>query len=109
MWIYEMCLEMIASVCRLADLVQRRDKDLARQMRKACTSVPLNFQEGQYSRGGNQIARWQDAMGSAKETMACLQVCVAARYLTQTQVDADLDRIDQIVAGLYRRCHPRRA
>jgi four helix bundle protein len=109
MWIYEMCLEMVASVCRLADVVQRRDKDLAQQMRRACMSVPLNFQEGLYSRGGSQVARFHDAMGSAKETMACLDVCVAARYLVQSQIDTDLNRIDQVVAGIYRRCHPRRA
>jgi four helix bundle protein len=108
MWIYAMCLEMVASVCRLAELVQRKDRDLAQQMRRASMSAPLNFQEGQYSRGGNQVARFHDAMGSAKETMACLDVCVAARYLTQAQVEADLDRIDQIVAGIYRCCHPRR-
>jgi four helix bundle protein len=108
MWIYEMCLEMVASVCRLADRVQRKDKDLARQMRRACMSVPLNFQEGLYSRGGSQIARFHDAMGSAKETMACLDVCVAARYLTPAEVAADLDRIDQVVAGMYRCCNPRR-
>jgi len=32
--------------------------------------------------------------------MACLDVCVAARYLTQAQIAADLNRIDQVVAGL---------
>jgi four helix bundle protein len=45
MWIYELALEMVGSVYRLAAEVQRRDKDLARQMRRACMSVPLNFQE----------------------------------------------------------------
>ena len=109
MWIYNRSLELVASVCRLAEIVQRKDKSLADQMRRAVTSVPLNFQEGCYSRGGNQLARWHDAMASAKETMACLDVSVAARYLTRGHVEADLDRIDQVVAGIYRRCHPKRA
>ena len=105
--IYELALLLVKSVCRLAKIVEQHDKDLARQMRRAVVSVPLNMQEGLYSRAGNRVARFHDSMGSAKETMACLQVCVAADYLAQRQVDEDLARIDQIVAGLYRLCHVR--
>ena len=109
MRIYELSLKVVQSVCSLALIVQQHDKDLARQMRRCCTSVPLNMQEGLYGRGGTRIARFHDAMGSAKETMACLHVCVAASYLHQEQVDADLMRIDSVVAGLYCLCHrPRR-
>jgi four helix bundle protein len=81
--------------------VQQYDPDLARQMRRAVTSVPLNMQEGFYSKGGNRIARFHDSMGSAKETMATLDVSVAAEYLTPDEVAVDLDRIDHIVATLY--------
>jgi len=107
MRIYEVSLAVVRSVCALANRVQQKDKDLARQMRRACTSVPLNMQEGLYGRGGTRVARFHDAMGSAKETMACLHVCVAAGYLVQAQVEADLVRIDHVVAGLYRLCHRR--
>ena len=106
--IYELALLLVKSVCRLARIVEQHDKDLARQMRRAVISVPLNTQEGLYSRAGNRVARFHDAMGSAKETMACLHVSVAAEYLAQRQVDEDLVRIDQIVAGLYRLSHVRR-
>ena len=109
MKIYDIALDMVESVCRLADQVRIRNKNLATQMIDACTSVPLNTQEGMYSRGGSKIARYHDSMASAKETMACLHVSVRARYLHQAQVDADLQRIDQVVAGLYRCCHKPRA
>ena len=109
MRIYQVSLEMVGSVCALSRIVQQHDKDLAQQMRRACTSVPLNVQEGLYSRGGNRIARFHDSMGSARETMACLQVSVAAKYLVKPQVAADLERIDHVVAGLYRLCHRRSA
>ena len=109
MKIYEIALIIVRSVFRLARRVAEKDKDLARQMTRACSSMPLNMQEGMYSRGGNRIARFHDAMGSARETMACLHVCVAAGYLEQREIDADLDRIDHVVAGLYRLCHKRRA
>ena len=40
-------------------------------------------------------------MGSARETMSCLHVCVCAEYLKQSEVDADLDRLDHIIGGLW--------
>jgi four helix bundle protein len=109
MKIYEIALMIVRSVFRLARRVAEKDRDLARQMTRARSSVPLNMQEGIGSRGGNRIARFHDAMGSARETMACLHVCVAAGYLQESQVAADLDRLDHVVAGLYRLCHKRRA
>ena len=107
MRIYNVSLLVVRNVCRLARRVQMFDKDLARQMRRACSSVPLNIQEGMYSRGGIKVARYHDAMGSARETMACLHVCIAAEYVSRKQVAEDLDRIDHVVAGLYRLCHKR--
>ena len=105
MRIYQLALELVASVFALAREVRRRNRNLADQMERACASVPLNMQEGWYSRGGNRVARLTDAMASARETMACLHVCVAAQYLKQNRIDADLDRIDQIVAVLYTLCN----
>jgi four helix bundle protein len=109
MKIYELALEMVASVYRLAELVQRRDRDLASQMRRAAASVVLNMAEGMYSQGGRKGARYFDSMGSGRETVACLHVCVATRQLAQARVDADLERLDRIIGGLYRLCHKRSA
>jgi hypothetical protein len=61
-----------------------------------------------YSRGGNRIARFHDAMGSAKETMAALDVSVAAEYLPPESILDDLERIDHIVATLWKMSGPRR-
>jgi four helix bundle protein len=109
MWIYELALEMVGSVYRLGAEVQKRDPDLARQMRRASASVVLNVAEGMYSQGGRKVSRYFDAMGSARETVACLHICVATRMLVQIKVDADLERLDRIIAGLYRLCHKRSA
>jgi four helix bundle protein len=102
MRIYDKSLEVVRSVVRLSRRVQEQDPDLARQMRRACMSVPLNMQEGLYSQGGNRAARFYNAMGSARETMACLHVSVAAEYLMQPDVDADLDRIDHVIGALWK-------
>ena len=87
---------------KLARKVAEHDPDLARQMKRAVASVALNMQEGLYSKGGNRIARFHDAMGSAKETMACLDVSVAAEYLPPESILEDLERIDHVVATLWK-------
>jgi four helix bundle protein len=102
MKIYDKSLLLVASVCKLSRIVQQHDSDLARQMRRSVTSVPLNMAEGRYSRAGTRIARYESSMSSAKETQAALEASVAASYLTQEQVVADLDRIDHIVAVLWK-------
>jgi four helix bundle protein len=109
MKIYEIWLVVVANVYRLAKKIQQHDKDLAQQMRRAVASGALNMSEGMYSRGGNKVARYHDSMGSARETMSCLHVCEAAEFVTRAEIEADLERIDHVIAGLYRLCHPRRA
>jgi len=102
MRIYQVALDLVESVMRLSRKVQPHDPDLARQMKRALASVPLNMQEGLYSQGGNRAARFHNAMGSARETMAALQVAVCAEYLTRAEVEADLDRVDHVVATLWK-------
>ena len=102
---YDTALEMVGEVIRVARRVERVDSDLARQMRRACTSVPLNIAEGQYSKGGNQKLRYYSAMASARETMAAIEVSVAAEYITAEGTPQVLRKLDQIVATLWRLTH----
>ena len=103
--VYDEMIEMVRNVSRLARMVEKHDSDLARQMRRASTSVPLNFCEGIYSRGRNRDARLHNSMGSAKETFASLDICAAADYLSRRDVDPELKRLDGIVAVLYTLVH----
>lgn len=77
---YRLAVETVREVSLANRRIERRDRDLARQLRRASMSVPLNINEGMYSRGKNRSARLTDAMGSAKESMACLEVAVAVGY-----------------------------
>jgi len=53
-----------------------------------------------YSRGGNRNARYHTALGSARETLACLEVAVVCSYVQQ---DARLhDKLDRIVGTLVK-------
>ena len=97
--IYDVTLQMVRDVAPIARAVDRHDPDLARQLRRAATSVPLNTAEGAFSRGKNESARFQSAMGSAAEVGACLDVAEALGYANgiDPQVRA---RLGQIVATL---------
>ncbi|MDD9932134.1 MAG: four helix bundle protein [Myxococcales bacterium] len=98
--IYEDSVVMVREVYEVACVVERSDADLARQMRRSSSSVALNLSEGCYSRKGNRLARWQDAMGSANETRSALQVASAVGVATPSAELLDL--LDKIVATLWK-------
>ena len=99
--IYSIAIEMVQRLRPLIERIRRQDANLADQLRRAVTSIPLNLHEGAYSQGGNSRARFYTALGSAAEVRACLDVAEALGYLEP--VDAGLrDRLDQIVATLHR-------
>ena len=83
--IYGVILEVIAELRPAIEAVARCDGDLARQMRRAASSVALNTAEGMYSQGKNRGARYYNAVcvgpGLMHETLACLEVRVALGYL----------------------------
>ncbi len=57
----QFAIEALGAVRPLLDAVQRRDRDLASQLRRALSSVPLNLAEGFGLRGGNSRLRFQSA------------------------------------------------
>ena len=99
--IYSVAIEMVRQLRPLIENIKTRDSNLADQLRRAATSVPLNLHEGAYSRGGNVRARFHTALGSAAEVRACLDVAEALGYVND--VDPGLrDTLDRIVATLHR-------
>ena len=77
------------------------DRDLARQLRRAATSVALNTSEGSGNSGGTRRERYRSALGSARETGACIDAAVALGYVEE--VDAGLlDRLDHVRAVLVK-------
>ena len=99
--IYSVAIETVRRLRPLIDRIKTRDSNLADQLRRAATSIPLNLHEGAYSQGGNSRARFYTALGSAAEVRACLDVAEALGYLDT--IDDELrDKLDQIVATLHR-------
>ncbi len=91
-----------ADVHRLCRIVARHDFDLARQIRRAVTSVGLNAAEAVGARDGNRRLRLETAMTSGRETISGLRIAAAAGDLPAEQVAREVDALDRIVATLYR-------
>jgi four helix bundle protein len=72
---------MVGEVSVLVETIGKRDRDLARQLRRSSTSVVLNVAEGCAVRDGRRRMRYGDALGSAMETRAGLEAAVAIGYL----------------------------
>ena len=65
--------------------IEKHDSDLARQMRRAGTSVVLNLAEGSGSTGGVRRVRYRTALGSARETRACIESAMALGYIVEIE------------------------
>jgi four helix bundle protein len=105
--IYDVALDMVDGAASVAETIEKRDRDLARQMRRALTSVVLNIAEGSGNTGGHKRERYQTGLGSAREVKACIDVARRMRYVRE--VDAVmLDRLDHVPAVLVKLSRGRR-
>ncbi len=97
-------LEVVRGLREAMGAIERRDADLARQMRRAAASVALNVAEAQGSRGRNGALRFSTALGSMRETKACLDVALAMGHIEAVSVQT-ARKIDGICGSLYRLSH----
>ncbi|HXW80182.1 MAG TPA: four helix bundle protein [Acidimicrobiales bacterium] len=99
--IYAVMIEVLEGLRPVVRAIERCDGDLARQLRRAATSVALNVSEGSGSAGGTRRERYRNALGSARETGACLDAAIALGYVDR--VDAHLlDQLDHVGAVLVK-------
>jgi four helix bundle protein len=99
--IYDDMLACVAMMRGLASAIERYDPDLGRQMRRAASSVVLNTAEGSGSFGRMRTARYRTALGSARETLACLRVAEAWGYV-DTMPEALLPTMNRVIGTLVR-------
>jgi four helix bundle protein len=96
--IYPVVLEVLKQLQPALRRIEVRDRDLGRQLRRASASIALNLGEGMYSRGQNRQARYHSALGSARETLSCLEVAALSSYVEE---DKQLwDQLDRVVGTL---------
>ena len=79
--IHHVMLDAISLIGPLARVIERYDRDLGSQLRRAASSVALNIAEGSGPFGGTRTSRYRTALGSARETVSCLQVAERFGYV----------------------------
>ena len=98
-------LEMVGALRRTVEVVEKRDRDLASQMRRAATGVVLNLAEARKRQGGDRTHLFRCASGSAAETRTALRVAVAWGYVDEQPAAEAL--LDRLLAITWRLSHPR--
>ena len=106
--IYPVILSFVADAAELTPRIAHHDPDLARQLRRASSSVALNSSEGMYARGRSRTACYNIALREMRESYAALEISVRLRYLPPLGEKLE-DRIQRILGTLYRLSFPRRA
>jgi four helix bundle protein len=99
--IYEDMLGALAMMRPMVAAIEKRDSDLARQLRRASSSVALNMAEGSGSFGKVRTVRYRTALGSARETLACLDVAEACGYVEAMPASLR-DTMNRVVGTLIR-------
>jgi len=99
--IYETVIEVLKGLRPVVAQIEGHDRDLARQLRRGASSVALNVSEGSGCSGGTRRERYRNALGSARETGACLDVAMACGYVGEIDA-ALLDRLDKVRAVLVK-------
>ena len=102
--IYDDGLRVLRMLRPIVSEIGRHDSDLARQLRRCSASMVLNTAEGSYARGGNRKVLFGVALGSTKETRACLDIAEALGYLDA--IDDEIAAcLEKIGGALYRLTH----
>jgi four helix bundle protein len=97
--IYPVCIAMVRDVRPYAERIARFDRDLARQLCKSSTAVPLNVAEGGGSRAGRRRLSYEHALGEARETLANLETAEAIGYIANIEVHVR-KRLNHIIGTL---------
>ena len=97
----------IATLARpLVEVIQRRDRDLASQVRRAVSSIALNAAEARGNAGGNTRVRLESALGSLYEAQAGIRLAIAWGYFSQVpanEVLASMNCLGGRIYGLVRK------
>ncbi len=99
--IHEVAIALVVDVIPLLEMIERKDPDLARQARRAVTSVPLNIAEGSDQVGKRRNLHYRIALGSARETWSALRVAAAAAYIGKPS-DKLQNEFDHVIGALHR-------
>ena len=103
--LHEQLMNEIYAIIALArpiiTAIERRDRDLGSQARRALNSIALNTAEGLGCRAGHARNRFQTAHGSLFEVTSALRAAIAWRYITERECAEVLQRLNALGGRLY--------
>jgi four helix bundle protein len=101
---YQVSIELVHSLREPVPLIERSDRGLADQLRRAASSVVLNLAEGQRSAKGNRHKHYAIAHGSANEVKAALELARAWGWIENAGSAPEiLDHLLRLLWGLTHR------
>jgi four helix bundle protein len=105
--IYPVVLELVRRLSPELRILRSRSAALGDQLERALISIPLNLAEGAYSRGRNRQVRYQTAMASAREALACLETAEALGWVAPLEPELGA-LFHRVIGTLVRLVAPRR-
>src|SRR5689334_13859933 len=96
---------MVDGLVPMIGAVERRDRPLADQLRRAAQSVVLNIAEAQGVEDGNRRLHFQRAAGSNHEVRAALRMAARWGYVEPRAAEVTEGLADQVQAILWRLTH----
>lgn len=100
--VYEVAREAVRRMGPVARALEKSDRDLARQVRRAAASVLLNIAEGWRRMGRDRRQLYLVAAGSNAELRAALDFAEAFGYCEHSSHDELEHMLDRVSAMLYR-------
>ncbi len=102
---FEISLQTVSSLRAPVRTLQARNADLARQVKRAGSSITLNIAEGRRRTGKDRLHLWRIAAGSADEVRAALRTAVAWDDLPPSLAEEPLALLDRVIAMLWKMTH----
>ncbi len=103
--IHDVALELVREVAGVAREIERKDADLAGQLRRALSSAVLNIAEGSDQRGKRRDSHYSIALGSAREAWSAILVAEGWGYIEQP--NGLKAKFDHVIGTLCRVVYPR--
>ena len=98
-------LDLVRLLVPVMDILEKKDRDLASQIRRAATSLPLNLAEGNGREGRDRIRCFRIARGSAEEVRWAVRVAMAWQLVHEeatSQILQVADDLCRMTRGLVR-------
>jgi len=100
--VLSVALELISHLREPLERIQMHDGDLARNLRRAASSIAMNLSEGNRRVGKDRLHLFRVAAGSAAEVRTALWVALSWGYFEAEVAEEALSRLDRVLAMTYR-------